>query len=608
MSKPAFILILIALFITINSYSQERTLEISGLRVYNEDELYNLLNLDLYEEGKMTSKEVIDSIIAFYSGNGFTLVKVYVTENTDTLLRIYIDEGALGKIIFLNMDDFTTLYLKIAFRLKHKIFNYNSVENNIQKLKSGGRWKDITWQLKPVKEYDSSLFQLDRALDLPLLGNKQLPFFDRYSPRYDLIIIFSKTIVPELEDRTFGKDKKPINDAAQKEREKKWKQEVDKLKKRVVLNKFDYGLRVHFYKGFIPYLRYYHLGLLSQGDFFLAETSLGLMYGIDRRFTRPPRLTYYNLNTNYFFTPTFKDIFTPLLKFDLFYSKVARPDIGLQEYQFLLLNGMLAPGITMLRKINVYTGFGVETAFFLQNKVFDIKLIDKSNQFNALKYNPTPILNGTYTSSDMKSYADLMRYKFKKKTLWRTDVYNYVEAGVLFDFTKKRSKVYELRKNRLKKEIAFLYDFYFLEKNFSKIRLLGYFEHEFKDRSIYSGIIHYQFMFGNTPFYHEASVSNPAFKGLSGLSYFSKNVISQSNEYRISVYKDFVYIGVFFDMTLFEGSGRDLRGMQFAFVGGPTARVLLLDHFELYLQYGWDYLLSTRRNHGYLYFNIQNKW
>lgn len=61
-------------------------------------------------------------------------------------------------------------------------------------------------------------------------------------------------------------------------------------------------------------------------------------------------------------------------------------------------------------------------------------------------------------------------------------------------------------------------------------------------------------------------------------------------------------------MTLFEGTGRDLKGAQFGFVGGPTARVLLLDHFELYFHYCWDYLLSTKNSRQQMYFNIVNKW
>ena len=252
MSKPAVILILFFIFFSTNSYSQHRILEISGLKIYTEDELFSLLNLEEYEKGKMSAKEVTDSLIAFYSSNGFTLVKIYVIENTDTALKIHIDEGALGKIIFLNMDDFTTLYLKIAFRIKYKIFNYYDVQEELEKLKKGKRWKDITWQLKPVKEYDKSFFQLDRDLNLPLIAKKALPFFDRYSPQYDLIIIFSKYINPYTTDDKII-DKKKLGEP---EKKGATAQKIDKKIKKPVLNRFDYGLRVNYYKSFLPYLRY----------------------------------------------------------------------------------------------------------------------------------------------------------------------------------------------------------------------------------------------------------------------------------------------------------------------------------------------------------------
>ena len=496
------------------------------------------------------------------------------------------------------------IYLKIAFRLKNKIFNIKTVTENIEKLKKGKRWKNITYELKPVKEYDTSFFQLDRALNLPLIGKKQLPIFDKYPPRFDMVVIFSKSDMPDIIDDKIpdgNNNKTPDSDKTGDKKDKQGK-------KKRILNKFDYGLKLNFYKGFIPYLKYYQLGLMSKNDFLMMETSLGVMYGIDSKFNKPPRITYYNFNTNYFFPPTFKDIFTPHFKFDLFYSKAARPDLGLEQYNFLILNGMLAPGITLLRKFNIYTGFGVETAFQFQNKVADIHLLHTAMQFKSLAVNPYPLFSGEITQADIQNYESLMRDKFGDNNYWRTDVYNYIEAGIIYDFSKKGDSVYELRKNRLKKEIAFAYDFYFLQKSFNTIRLLGNFDYEFKDRSIYSGAMTYQLTFYNPPFYHEGSVSGPAFKGFYGLSYFSKNVLAQSNEYRISVYQDFLYIGVYFDMTLFDGSKRDLTGPQFGFVGGPTVRVLLLDHFELYLQYGWDYLIATKKSHGYMYFNIYNKW
>ncbi len=593
MAQRAAISLIIILCLPLASFPDQRTLEISGLKIYSEDQLYNLLNLERYERGRMTSKEVTDAIISFYSGSGYTLVKVYLIEETDSSLRLYVDEGALGKIIFLNMDDFTTLYLKIVFKLKNKIFNYYAVEENIEKLKKGKRWKYITWQLKPVKDYDASLVQIDRALNLEIMRKMKLAFFDRYSPRYDLVVIFTRGVIPELEDKTLGRDKKTEADKIGAEK----KGAAGKKMKKLTLNKFDYGLKINYYKGFIPYLKYYHLGLISKGDFFLAETSAGFMYGLDRKFTRPPRETYFNLNLNYFFTPTFKDIFTPLMRIDLYQSKAARPDLGLRQYSFLLLNAMLAPGITLLKKFNIYTGVGVESAFIFNSK---------KNPFFFLQFLPSQLVFEGNSYEKSKALNDLAT--FLRKVDNHVDTYAYLEIGLIYDFSKKSKKVYELRKNRLKKDIALAYDFYILEKYFHTIRLLGNFDHEFKDRSIYSGGITYQFAYGDTPFYKESSVSSLNFMGLQRWAYFSRNALSISSEYRISVYQDFLYVGVFYDMTLFEGSGRDLKGAQFAVVGGPTVRVLIIDHFELYLQYGWDYLLSTKRHEGYLYFNIYNKW
>lgn len=586
MLRYAATLIFIALLFRGELTPQERSLEITGLRMYTEDELIEMLDLQRFETGEITAKETIDSIISFYSEHGYTLVKVIEIENSETHLRLYVDEGALGKIIFLHMDDFTTIYLQIAFRLKNKIFNINTVNENIEKLKKGRRWKNITYQLKPVKEYGESVFQLDREIDLPLLGKRQLPFFDRYSPRYDLVVIFSKSILPPHMDPSRGGDAGgPLKNG-----------NVGK-KKKIVLNKFDYGLKIHFYRGFIPFLKYYHLGLISRGDFFMADTSVGIMYGIDRKFKRPPRETFFNFNTGYFFTPTFKEVFTPSIRASLLQSKTGRPDLGLLSYHFLIMNAMLAPGITLLRSVNLYTGVGVETAFFFNSKL---------NKYKLLNLDPSRLIKQKNPVQEMENIRTMIT--LERETERRTDVYTYIEAGFIYDFTRRSDNIYELRKNRLKKEIALIYDFYFVEKTFSKVRLVGYFEHEFKGRNIYSGMLTYQFLFGKVPFYQEQSVSNQAFKGLQVWAYHSRNLLSQSNEYRISMYRDFLYIGAFFDMTLFEGTGRDVKGAQFGFVGGPTGRVLLFDHFELYLYYGWDFLVSTKKSRGYFYFNIQNKW
>ncbi len=590
---------LIILIPSLGAAPVKKVLEISGLKMYSQGELRALLNLDRFANNKIQASEVIDSIVSFYGENGFTLAKVYVIENSGKALRLYVDEGTLGKIIFLNIDDFTSIYLRITFALKNNIFNIYTVQEYIDKRKKSQRFRDMKYLLKPVKEFDASLFQLDRELNLPMIGKKQLPFFEKFSPRYDLVIYLSKTA--------------RLEKMAEKDLEKGHKEEgEEKEKVKFTLNKFDYGLRVHYYKGFIPYGRYYHLGLLGVNDFLVSEASLGIMYGIDRKFDRLPRFTYFNFNMSYFFPPTFQDVFTPLLRFDLYDSQTARPDLGLLKYNYLTLNGMLAPGFTFLKKISTHVGVGSETAFFYNSRPSSFKQLFGSSRsavflFRLQQFDPTQISFPYHTpAKSFQNYKNAL--KLFNEIEKHTDEYGYVEVGAAYDFSKKGTEVYELRKNRLKKEIAATYDFFFLKKIFNRIRLIGSFDYEFEDKSIYSGMLIYQYLFKNPPFYQEASVSNPAFKGLNSSSYFSRNCLSESNEYRISVYKDFLYIGAFFDMTLFEGSGRDLSGAQFAFSGGPTCRLLLMDTFELYLHYSWDYLLSEKKSKGFFYFNIYNKW
>ena len=552
-----------------------RTLEISGLKIYKEKELVDLLNLHHYTNGRMPPRKVINSIKHFYKVRGYTIVNVSIIEKSKTSLKLYIDEGRLGKIIFRNIDDFLTLYLKTRFILDYKIFNVYEADRLIDKFKKQLGWRNMSYSLKPAKSYKKSFSQLDKDL--------KMPFMEKYDFKYDLIIRKSRKIDIYL-----------INSIKKYETQKKTQVNTKKTKKPLI-NKVEYGIKIHYYQGFIPFLRYQHLGLFANADYLRADTSLGAMYGLDGRFKETPRITFFKFNTFYFFTPTFKDIFTPFIKLDFYKSSAARPDLGLASFNFLLLNALFAPGITLLSKWHLHLGVGSETIFFEDSK-FDSGRIVSTDIMSFIGRDPL---------REMNNRKKL--YRLYKEIEKRTDVYCYTEVGVAYDFTKRKS--HELRKNRLKKEIVLLYNFYFIKKLFHQIRLIGYLEHEFKDGSIYSGKVSYNYVFNDPPFHHESSISSSRFfKGFNRKGYFSRNVLAQSNEYRISLFRDFIFVGAFFDMTLFESSGYDLKGIHFGFTGGLTVRLLLLDHFELYVYYGWDYMVTTGSNHDNVYFNIQNKW
>ena len=67
-------------------------------------------------------------------------------------------------------------------------------------------------------------------------------------------------------------------------------------------------------------------------------------------------------------------------------------------------------------------------------------------------------------------------------------------------------------------------------------------------------------------------------------------------------------MGVYGDITVFEGSGYDLDGVKYGMVGGPTLHYIIMDQFEFGLYFGRDYLLPNRLSGNNLNFFIHQKW
>ncbi len=66
MPRYAATLILMALLFRGEVATRDRSLEITGLRMYTEYELIEMLDLQRFETGAITAKEAIDSIVSFY--------------------------------------------------------------------------------------------------------------------------------------------------------------------------------------------------------------------------------------------------------------------------------------------------------------------------------------------------------------------------------------------------------------------------------------------------------------------------------------------------------------------------------------------------------------
>jgi len=326
-----------------------------------------------------------------------------------------------------------------------------------------------------------------------------------------------------------------------------------------------YNLDLHYTRGFIPEVEYDHPSLIQERDFFNAEYEMGLYYGLDLNFTAIPRITYAELETEYDFAPAFEDIFTPRIKGDVYHSASSRSDLGLLKYKFISTDGTLEPGFELLKELRVYFGYGVEKVFMFNSQ--------------------------TDEDSDYKVYI--------KES---TDLWNYVTTSVelnllpfSFSYTEKR-------------EFVLRYSFYQSDTNYSRIEFTGELDFEFTGHTLYSIDMAAVYFWKRPPFYHEPAVSTDQFRGFMGSSYHTRKMAQVGQEIRISIYRDFLYVGVYGDATVFKGSGYDLDGTKLGVVGGPTLHYIIFDQFEFGLYFGRDYLYPNGLSGNNLDFFIHQKW
>jgi hypothetical protein len=109
------------------------------------------------------------------------------------------------------------------------------------------------------------------------------------------------------------------------------------------------------------------------------------------------------------------------------------------------------------------------------------------------------------------------------------------------------------------RNIKTVYAHYRNGRSFNAFQVTGNLDFEFPNLDIYSLNFDSTLIWPYCPFYYEVAVDGDTFKGFMGKSYHSRRIARVSNEYQISVYRDYIYTGIFFDYTAFEGSDMTLR-------------------------------------------------
>ncbi len=505
-----------------------KQLQIFGLKIHNEKDIIKNTRIGKLLKDRNQYRTVARKIERYLYSKGYTLAKVYPLEETDKILAVYVDEGSIMRIIYKKLNAIDIIKMKYEFDLQDKIYNKNIVDKELQRIKKKYRYKAVRATLQPAEEGDKAFIQLDKEFYIPGIGLTRLPFFKEHAPRYNLIIRFTKYSRTESKGVT-------------------------------------YGIKTNYSNGLIPDIEYNYPNFIYKKDHLMIGASFGVLYGLDFKFKEYPKWTFIETHSEYDFAPTLKDYFTPMTSISAYYSRSSRIDIGLLSYNYLLLNGILAPGITLLKRFKIYAGLGFERVFI---------------------YTPEIDEEADYVV-DVKKAVDTWaifesKFKFKFKPPYLKDQDNH--------------------------QFEIIYNYYTNERYFYSVTINLDGEFEFHNLDYYLYIIQYTKLWKSPPFYHEYSVSDAVFKGFMGKSYHTRNVLKFSNEYKISIYKDSLHIGIFVDAVRFEGSGYDLSGYQHGIVTGPAGHIIFLDQFEFNIFFGKDYLFSTKESQYDLYFNAKKKW
>ncbi|HSV97753.1 MAG TPA: hypothetical protein VLM75_12595 [Spirochaetota bacterium] len=522
-----------------SAQAEYKEVRLQGTELYSELFLLEELDLATLETGRDHFDAASRKINAFYHKQGYILAICYLVKETDTHLVLHVDEGKLGRIVFQRLNTLDTIRVRYDFRLPFRLYNKYTVQDRINRLKKKYGFKNIQAVLKPTRSYERAFFQIDQKIGIPIVGGVQLPFFRDFDYRYDLDINIVRT--PSA-----------VSGGAA----------------------VSYGFDINYTKGLIPYAKYRHPSLITEGDRLEAGTSMGIYYGLDLDFAAIPRYTFIEVETRYRFTPTLGGYFTPLIKGKGHNSRASRADLGLSEYNFTILRATADPGVTLLKKLSMYAGYGAEKAF-----VFD-STVDESA--------PRPV-------------------EVNKETQF----WNIAEGSIVLDFLPFAEDDIIQRKFNLS------YSHYFEStgihrQRFNEFLFDGRLDIDLPNLDIFAFRFDYARLTGDVPFYHDRAVSGRSFKGFMGKGYYSHEIARVSNGYMMSFYREFFYAGVYVDGVHFKGYGHnfnnDLKGDQYGLASGLAGHFIVFDQFEFNISYGPDYLYSDKSSQMNLSFDLRKKW
>lgn len=445
----AFILFLLAApeFASAQRNMAVKKIKINGLKVFTEDKLAEKIPLLSKKRTAAPFRLIAREIEKFYKANGFTLVSVYLINESNTEINIYIDEGTIGKIIYKGLDDITLVRAKTIFTiisLEGRVFQQAAVQKKMNELKQQLKLGRMKLEIVQVPNYSSNFIQLDDIYKIPFVPDDiTLPFFERYGYRYDLII----TVTPRKPD-----EKSSANGGT-----------------------LSFSLKL-FYLGVTPKASYTVNSLFLEKDKAVTSLSAGVAYLADFNPSNPPAVGFIEGSFEYSFPPIMGGYFSPRTTVTSHYSRGSRPDIGLDRYDYIQNKLLFEPFFSFLNYFKVYPGIGLEKIYLFNTSVDSSKnMPDIPGQTN-LYYRAS-------IRAEIERYIFFLYPSFKRSATieyayyWNLTRFNRGEIALSADFSAYRLDILTLKAGAvmLWGDVPFYYDESVSGKQFHGFSGRGYY-------------------------------------------------------------------------------------------------------------------------------------
>lgn len=115
---------------------------------------------DAPKDPKARGRWLEDTLEDFLHASGYELASV-VAVPRENRYELIIDEGRLDKIIFRNVDPWTTVQLIFLLELPGKVFNRDLVERGLQRVREKMSVRSVTYEVVPLDEPEHQRLQID---------------------------------------------------------------------------------------------------------------------------------------------------------------------------------------------------------------------------------------------------------------------------------------------------------------------------------------------------------------------------------------------------------------------------------------------------------------